>query len=678
MMDSSQESEEKKVEEQETSFPENEKGNDNGEIANETEITDEESVESNDDQAFLLSGFPGIRYVPVSPESPAIEEEKETGGQSEEEWKSEALVMPKPRSPAEAVERLKREGRADWLARFITFAGFLLVFWLGYVAVNEKWYENPDAKMKSFTTRVKMAYALLLHKPTGFKIIKKVKKVKEVYYTCPDDPQVEESEPGECPIDGQKLVKKERWVEKEVEEKVPVYNYGGTGSVKGADEGETKTDEKEKDYYYTCSMHPQVIEDEPGDCPICGMKLTRKERKKKTTVKTTKSDTNKDQKKEKVTKNNQAGQEGHKPEKSIASEDEEKNLITVDPRMRQILGIVSVPVKISSLVKKINTVGKIEYDEKSIKTATSRLSGRLDKLYINYTGVKVRKGQPLARIYSPELVTTQKEYLLALDTLEKLRGSDIEIVRENAESLVKAAERRMKLWELTDKQIKIIRETGKVRDHITVYSPVAGTVIDLKAVEGIYVREGTPLYRIANLSRVWVQADIYEYDMEWIRKGQAVELEIPAYPGRKFYGIISFIDPFTDEKTRTTRVRIEVNNRHGLLKPGMYAKAIIKSRLAGSSLMIPESAVIRTGKRDIVFLDLGEGKILPREVTLGHLISGKYEVKSGLSSRQKVIISANFLLNSESQMQETIRRMMEQADSSGGDRKKPMPPGHQH
>lgn len=633
----------------------------------------------------MISGFPGRKYVPVSYEE-VVEAEEERPAKTEQkiEWESKDLPASRLRKPEEVMEHIKQEGGPDWPARIITLIGVLLIIALGYFAVAEKWYKDPDRKFKDFTGRIQRAYALLLKKPTGYKMVTHTKKVKEYYYTCPDDPQVVQDEPGECPIDGRKLVRKQRWVEKEVTEKTPVYDYGGTGSLGGDphEHGDPEKTKEEKGYYYTCSMHPQIIEDEPGNCPICGMKLTRKEKKKsgggsmKKSDKTAKTGDMPEMDKGKSKAESPEGE--HKDDKMDDTGDGmEQNLITVTTRMRQVLGMVSERVKVTPLVKRINTVGNIEYNEKSLKTATARVAGRLDKLYVDFTGVRVRKGRPLASIYSPQLVSTQKEYLLALETMKKLNGSKIDLVRNNAASLAKAAERRLRLWDLTEKQIRIIRETGRIHDHLTIYSPVSGTVIKLMTTQGEYVKEGAPLYTIADLSTVWIQAEIYEDDTEWVYKGQPVEITLDAYPGRKFHGYISFIDPFVNRKTKTSQVRIEIRNYSGMLKPGMYARAVIKSRISSAALTIPRSAVIRSGKRDIVFIDRGEGKILPREVTLGHEVEGRYQVKKGLKKGQKVITSATFLLDSESNLQETIRRMMQQAEMSGGDGK-PAMPGHQH
>jgi Cu(I)/Ag(I) efflux system membrane fusion protein len=381
--------------------------------------------------------------------------------------------------------------------------------------------------------------------------------------------------------------------------------------------------EAEKDYYYTCPMHPQIIWDQPGDCPVCGMSLVKKRKGKEDEVQ------------------------------------EEPGLVKVSPRIIQILGVKSVPVKTRKLIKEIRTVGRIEYDERKVKVVSAWIGGRIERLFVDFTGVYVNKGDPLLSIYSPNLVSTQQEYLLALETLEKVKESHILESVESAKSLVKAAKRRLLLWGITEDQIKELEEKREVSTHITIYAPVSGTVIHKGVSEGQYVKEGSYLYKIADLSTLWMFADIYEYEFSGVKVGQKVSITTPAYPGKTFYGTVDFVDPFMDRKTRTIKVRCNIPNLDNKLKPGMYANVVLKTVVGKNVLAVPANAVIHSGKRKVVLIDKGEGRFVPKEVKLGQEVEDYYQVLSGLEKGEKVVTSANFLIDSESSLKAAVVKMME-------------------
>ncbi|HIE30119.1 TPA: efflux RND transporter periplasmic adaptor subunit [Candidatus Poribacteria bacterium] len=411
-------------------------------------------------------------------------------------------------------------------------------------------------------------------------------------------PEIVRDEPGDCPICGMTLVKKEREVRKI---------------------GEVAT--TEADFYYTCPMHPEIVRDEPGDCPICGMTLVKK----------TKGDGKRD----------------------------EASLVTVSPELIQTLGVTTEIVHPRKLVKEIRTVGRIDYNEKAMKIVSAKVPGRIDKLFVDFTGATVRKGDPLVLLYSPKLITTQKEYLLSLETLKKMKDSAIPEIIQSAKSSVEASKQRLLLWGISEKQIEELEKRGEPSIHLTIYAPIGGTVIHKQAMEGMYVMEGGPLYKIADLSTVWLYLDVYEYEMDWVRIGQQHTITTPSYPGKTYTGTISFIDPFLDNKTRTVRVRCEIENEDLSLKPGMFANGVINVLVGEEVIAVPESAVIHSGKNTHVIIDQGEGKFMPRPVTLGTLAEDYYQVLDGVMAGETVVTSANFFIDSESQLKAAISKIIE-------------------
>lgn len=398
--------------------------------------------------------------------------------------------------------------------------------------------------------------------------------------------------------------------------------------------------------YYTCAMHPQIIRDQPGECPICGMTLIKKVR----------------------------GEE---------STEEAAGVVTISPEMVQILGVTTEKVQPRRIVKQIRAVGRIDYDERLLKVVTAHIPGRIDKLFVDFTGMKVKQGDPLVWIYSPELVSTQQEFLLSLETFDKMKNSSLPEIIANAQSLVESSKRRLDLWGITPEQIQALEKNRQVNTHLTIYAPISGTVIQKAIVEGIHVGEGSPLYQIADLSSVWMYADIYEYEMSWVKVGQDVKVTVAAYPEMGFTGVVSFIDPVLNPNTRTVRVRTEIKNQDSLLKPGMFANAFLQVTLGEAVLAVSEDAVIHSGERNLVLLSKEGGKFQPVTVTLGTFADGYYQVLNGLSGGETVVTSANFLIDSESQLKAAVSRMMEKegaplptAPAEGGKGTLPGASGH--
>ncbi len=329
---------------------------------------------------------------------------------------------------------------------------------------------------------------------------------------------------------------------------------------------------------------------------------------------------------------------------------EAERSLRLSPEDQQMIGVETTPVTYRSLAKEIDAVGKIDYDERKIALVSSRIAGRLDKLYVNFTGTRVEKGEPLALIYSPDLVATQQEYLLAAETFERVKGSRIKEVVESAGSLVDATRNRLLLWGVTEEQIAKIQPERRNHFQMTIYSPLGGTVIEKMAFEGKYVTEGEALYKVADLSTVWMQGEVYEFELPWIKPGQSVEIATPSYPGKTFAGRVSFIDPMVNPQTRTIKVRVDIPNPNATLKPQMFVTAKLRASLGRPTLAVPKSAVLDTGLRQIVYLDKGNGLYQGRQVTLGPEAGGYYPVIKGLAEGDRVVTAGNFLIDSQTQL----------------------------
>ena len=347
---------------------------------------------------------------------------------------------------------------------------------------------------------------------------------------------------------------------------------------------------------------------------------------------------------------------------------EPASTIRIDPVTIQNMGVRLGRVKRKPLSKYIRTFGNITYDERQIYTVNTKFNGWIEKLYVNFIGEAVKKGQPLFEIYSPELVTAQEEYLLALQQNRDLKDSSYARIREGAQRLLKASHTRLRYWDLSERQIKTIENTGNVQKTLTIYSPARGVVIKKNAFQGHYVKAGQHQYEIADLSKVWVDVDIYEYEFPWVRKGMPAKMELSYIPGKIFNGNVLFVYPFLTAKTRTARLRLEFPNPGYQLMPDMYANVTLESAIVGDSLVIPQEAVIDSGVRKIVFVALGKGKFQPREVKLG--VEGndnEFQVLEGLQENEEIVISAQFMLDSESRLREAIQKMLEvqqRSDSS--------------
>ncbi|MHB8843215.1 MAG: efflux RND transporter periplasmic adaptor subunit [Nitrospirota bacterium] len=320
---------------------------------------------------------------------------------------------------------------------------------------------------------------------------------------------------------------------------------------------------------------------------------------------------------------------------------------------QQMLGIKTAAVSFRRIGKVIRTVGRVEYDERKLATVNMKYEGWIEKLYADYTGMQVKKGQPLAEVYSPELLATQQEFLNTLrwakSSGEAKEGAVSGMLNKDAGAIIDAARQRLRLWDITDEQIRIIEETGRTVRTVTLVSPADGTVVQKNAVQGMRVMPGEKLFDIADLSSVWIISDIYENELPLINPGETARITLSSLPGREFSAKIEFVYPTLTDQARTVKVRLTVANPGGRLKPQMFTNVEIKAGI-GRRLAVPDDAVLETGTRSIVYVDKGEGYFEPREVKLGLRADGYREVLSGLKAGEKVARTATFLIDSEAQL----------------------------
>jgi Cu(I)/Ag(I) efflux system membrane fusion protein len=437
--------------------------------------------------------------------------------------------------------------------------------------------------------------------------------------------------------------------------------------------------------YWTCSMHPQVHMSKPGLCPYCNMKLIP------------------------VYKN--AGDE-------MAGMRE----FTTSESAKALMDIETSPVERKFATAEIRMVGKVEYDESRLAYITAWVSGRLDQLYVDYTGVSVNKGDHMVYMYSPELLSAQEELLQAIKSKQRIKSDNSDIVRDLTTGTLEAAREKLRLLGLSAEQIAEVEKRGSATDHITINAPISGIVVHKNALEGMYVKTGARIYTVADLSHVWVKLDAYESDLSWLRFGQQVEFTTVSFPGEVFKGTISFIDPVLDPVTRTVKVRVDVSNEDGRLKPEMFVKAIVRANVAAGGkvmdpklagkwicpmhpsvvkdgpgkcdicgmplvkteslgyvstepqdsekpLIIPVTAALITGTRAIVYVEVPNADkptYEGREIVLGPRAGDYYIVRNGLEEGQRVVTKGNFKIDSALQIQAKPSMMTPDGGGSGG------------
>ena len=382
--------------------------------------------------------------------------------------------------------------------------------------------------------------------------------------------------------------------------------FGGSGSVKthGRASQQKKT-EINGETVWTCSMHPQIRQNEPGDCPICGMDLI--------------------------------------PLEHDQNSETDPMAIAMSPAAMQLANVSTAFAGKMNPVKQVRLNGKVQADERMVYSQSSHIPGRVEKLSVNFTGEFVSKGQTIASVYSPDLVTAQEELFEAQKIIE------------TQPQLYSAAKEKLKNWKLTENQIEGILKSGKIQEAFPVQADVSGYVTKKMINLGDYVRKGETIYQITDLSKVWILFEVYEPDIAWIGKGDQVEFSIPSLPGESFEGIISYLDPVIDPKTRVVKARIEYNNSNGKLKPEMFASGVVEARLTrkSNSLVVPKTAVMWTGKRSVVYIKTNSEQgvsFIMREVTLGPALGDSYVIENGLQEGEEIAVNGTFSIDAAAQL----------------------------
>ena len=445
-----------------------------------------------------------------------------------------------------------------------------------------------------------------------------------------------------------------------------------TGCGRGQDSAAGAKEEQ----LYTCGMHPQVIEHKPGNCPICGMKLTPV--RKQTGTKSASAE--RKVKHYKSTMN--PGEVSPGPAKDSMGMDmvpvyediaaaAESSAITIDPVTMQNMDLRTGLVTRGPLRRTVRTVGVVDFDETALAEVSTKFRGWIEKLYVDATGKQMHRGEPLFEIYSPELYLAQTEYLLTLDSPTNQGGVAAELRKT-------AAMTKLRYWDISEDQIAELGRTRTPKKTLQMNAPRDGIVVEKMVVEGQMVEAGMKLYRLADLGTVWVQSQIYEQDLPLVRLGQEATVSLAYLPDRKFRGRVTYVYPTVDDKTRTAKVRMEFHNPGYFLKPGMFATVELTADLSPSAVLVPDSAVLRSGENNTVFVALEGGKFDPRTVALGlHAEGNLYQVLSGLSEGERIVTSGQFMLDSESQLREAIQKMLQPnavAKSAEGAAQAVMPP----
>ena len=382
---------------------------------------------------------------------------------------------------------------------------------------------------------------------------------------------------------------------------------------------------------WTCPMHPEIVKDRPGSCPICGMDLVKKDVAPATAP---------------------AGVAGYVP-------------VTIDARKRQLLSLRTVKVERGSFGTGIRTVGRVAFDERRVHHVHTRYEAWVEHVTADFTGKLVRKGEVLAHVYSPELFATQQEVLLALRAVRALGPGADPSAREGAERLLEAARQRLRLWEMADADIAALEKRGEPFRRVPIHAPTSGYVTARTAFQGMKVMPADTLFDLVDLSSVWVLADVYESELPRVSVGQPARMTLSHRPGREWRGKVTYVYPSLDEKTRTAKVRLEFANPREELKPEMFADVVLESA-PRTALKVPDDALLDSGTRKVVFVAKGEGVLEPREVTVGEQGGGAWEILSGLAEGEEIALGASFLVDSESRLAAALAGMRDDATPAAG------------
>ena len=438
---------------------------------------------------------------------------------------------------------------------------------------------------------------------------------------------------------------------------------------------------KQAKTWYTCGMHPEVIQDHPGNCPKCGMKLQpmapdRAAAMGLTTATPEESGKPKGERKILYWKSSMIPGEIHtEPGKDsmgmdlipvYADQQIGAGTIQVDPVTEQNMGVRIDNVIVGPVTKTVRTVGFVDYDETSLANVTTKIDGWVEKLYVEETGQQVHEGDPLFEFYAPELFSAQEEYLSAIRNLQQKDVPLIPRSRFDSEKLIRDARTRLEFFDISDEQIAELKRTGKVRKTMTIHAPFTGIVIHKNVVEGQYIKAGDDVFKIADLSTVWVIAKVFEYDLPYIKLGQEALMTLSYLPGKTFRGRVTYVYPYMEEKTREIPVRLEFHNPSYELKPGMYATVELSATLKERAVLVPDVAVIDTGLRAVAFVMPKAGRFELRELKTGVRSRDNYlEVLSGLAPGEKIVVSGQFLLDSESNLREAAMKFLKPGKISG-------------
>ncbi len=396
---------------------------------------------------------------------------------------------------------------------------------------------------------------------------------------------------------------------------------------------------KHADVTYVCPMHPQIVRAEPGSCPLCGMALEAR-----------------------IIQTGGGATEFGPP------------IVTIRPETLQNMGVRIAPVERTAMQRRIDTVGTVAYDEERIAHVHARAEGWVEKLVVRSEGAVVKAGQPLLEVYSPAIVNAQEEYLLALDGVATpaIRGRN----------MVAAGRRRLQLLNVPDAVIQTLEKTRQVQDTVPILAPMSGVVTAIGLREGMYIMPATELFTLSDVSSVWVQVDVFGHHQSWVTVGLPAEIQVPSLPGRRWQGQVDYLYPELNPQTRTLRVRLRFTNPDGLLRPNMFAEAVIRNT-PKTVLSIPREALIISGGQERVIQALGDGRFQPTTVVTGLSVADRVEILEGLEAGQNVVVSGQFLIDSESNLQASFRRMQglptSEADDATEDLHLPShPPSHLH